>query len=272
MNKTVLLVGCGNMGYALLKGWIDKAIIAKTSVYVVEPTDANLKRAVDLGVHGIKDHSEIPEHFNPDLVILAVKPQHMAEVAPAYSKYSSKTTFLTIAAGLSVKFFEDIFGSDAAIVRCMPNTPAAIGQGVLVTYANKNVSTESYAFIEKLLTANGVVSSIHDEAQMHAVTGLSGSGPAYVFYLIEALTKAGISCGLSEKTATLLAKQTVKGAGMLACENDDVTPEVLRQRVTSPNGTTAAGLAVLMKDGTFERQITETVKAATERSKELANN
>ncbi|MHC5305719.1 pyrroline-5-carboxylate reductase [Bartonella sp. LJL80] len=268
MSDTLVLVGCGNMGFAMLKGWIDKKVVSASSVYVVEPTDALRSRAETLGVHVAAGAQELPQGLKPGLIVFAVKPQVMGKVAPDYAKYADTSAYLSVAAGLSIAFFENILGNQAAIIRCMPNTPAAIGEGMLVICPNSHVSDQSHVFVRKLLAANGAVADVEHESQMDAVTGLSGSGPAYVFHMIEALTQAGVDVGLPEKTAALLAMQTVKGAGALAAASD-VSPTTLREQVTSPNGTTAAGLAVLMDDKKLEKLICAAVKAATERSIEL---
>jgi pyrroline-5-carboxylate reductase len=164
--------------------------------------------------------------------------------------------------------FEEILGERAPIVRCMPNTPAAIGKGMMVTFANGRVSDDTRKFVADLLSASGEVASIDDESLMDAVTAVSGSGPAYIFHFIECLTAAAESAGLPTETAKLLAMQTVYGAASLAAESGE-EPGVLRQQVTSPNGTTAAALAVLMGEGRLKRLVTEAVEAARLRSIEL---
>ena len=267
MAQTVVLAGCGNMGFAMLKGWLNSGKLAASDVYVVEPNQPLRERAAGAGVTVAADADALPAGLTPSLVIFAVKPQVMRDVVPQYKKFPG-ATFLSIAAGTGVKVFEDILGADAAIVRCMPNTPAAIGKGMMVTFANANVGADAQAFVADLLSASGKVASINDEALMDAVTAVSGSGPAYVFHFIECLTDAGEAAGLPRETAALLAMQTVYGAGALAAASDE-TPGKLREQVTSPNGTTAAALGVLMGDDRLKTLVTEAVEAARKRSVEL---
>jgi pyrroline-5-carboxylate reductase len=201
--------------------------------------------------------------------VLAVKPQVIREVTAGYRRFGDgRTTFLSIAAGTAVATFEEILGERAPIIRCMPNTPAAIGKGMMVTFANERVSDNARKFVADLLSASGRVASIDDESLMDTVTAVSGSGPAYIFHFIECLTAAAESAGLPTETAKLLAMQTVYGAASLAAESRE-DPGVLRQQVTSPNGTTAAALAVLMGEDRLKRLLTEAVEAARLRSIEL---
>ncbi len=268
MQDTVILVGCGNMGYAMLKGWLDSGVLKAGYVHVVEPTDALRERAASAGVHAYADVQALPENLHPRMVLVAVKPQVMANVLPAYKRFAPASTFVSVAAGIPVALFESHLGKDAAVMRCMPNTPAAIGKGMLVTFRNANVTNENEAFVARLLETSGKVASVNDEALMDAVTAVSGSGPAYVFHFIEALTDAGITAGLPHETAALLAMQTVMGAGALADTSTD-SPSRLREQVTSPNGTTAAALEVLMGSDRLKKLIAEAVEAARKRSVEL---
>jgi len=190
-------------------------------------------------------------------------------VVPAYRRFvHANTTFLSVAAGTGIKVFEDILGAGTAVIRCMPNTPAAIGKGMMVTCSNAAVSADTAAFVAELLAASGEVATVDDESLMDAVTAVSGSGPAYVFHFIECLTEAGVAAGLPEETAKRLAMQTVYGAASLASDSAD-PPGRLREQVTSPNGTTAAALAVLMGDGRLKTLVGEAVEAARKRSVEL---
>lgn len=269
MSVLVVLVGCGNMGHAMLSGWLKSAKLNPHEVFVVEPNEALRARAGQMGVATGPDAAALPDGVAPKLVIFAVKPQVMRDVVPAYSRFASAdTTYLSIAAGTRVKVFEDILGSTASIVRCMPNTPAAIGKGMMVTFANAYVSKDAQAFVDDLLSASGAVAAIDDENLMDAVTAVSGSGPAYVFHFIECLTAAGEAAGLASDTAKLLAMQTVYGAAGLARESSE-TPTRLREQVTSPNGTTAAALAVLMGGNRLEALVTDAVEAARKRGAEL---
>ncbi|MHB2267062.1 pyrroline-5-carboxylate reductase [Aliihoeflea sp. PC F10.4] len=267
MEIRVVLVGCGNMGHAMLSGWLSAGRLQASEVAVVEPNAALRERAGKAGVQAHETEDALGD-IAPDLVIFAVKPQVMSEVVPAYRRFSPAATFLSIAAGTPIATFETLLGADAAIVRCMPNTPAAIGKGMMVTVANGNVPEASKMFVAELLSASGEVAEITDERLMDAVTAVSGSGPAYVFHFIECLTKAGEAAGLPADTAKLLAMQTVYGAGCLAVQSDE-EPGELRRQVTSPNGTTAAALAVFMDEGRLEKLVTEAVDAARARSEEL---
>jgi pyrroline-5-carboxylate reductase len=175
---------------------------------------------------------------------------------------------VSIAAGTGTKVFEELLGPSAAVIRCMPNTPAAIGKGMMVMVSNTRVSSQAKDFVADLLSASGKVATIDDEALMDAVTAVSGSGPAYIFHFIEALTVASERAGLPAETARLLAMQTVYGAAALAAESGE-DPGALRRQVTSPNGTTAAALGVLMGDDRLTKLLTEAVEAARLRSIEL---
>lgn len=265
----VLLVGCGNMGHAMLSGWIGSGRLDAGEVTVVEP-DADLrKRARELGVATFGKAEDLPVRLKPRLVIMAVKPQVMGEVLPLYRGYADTgSAFLSIAAGTRIELFERLLGKAVPVVRCMPNTPAAIGQGMMVTAANRHVDAALAAFVRDLLSASGTVTSVADESLMDAVTAVSGSGPAYVFHFIECLVAAAVEAGLPEETAGLLAVQTVFGAAMLAKESGE-TPEALRRQVTSPGGTTAAALGVFMAEDRLGRLVAEAVLAAKRRAEEL---
>lgn len=269
MTTRVLLAGCGNMGFAMLQGWLKSGLVKGSDTCIVEPVVELRRRAADLGSDVANDVRDLPASLEPELVIFAVKPQVIREVVPHYKRFvSGSTTFLSIAAGTKLATFEDILGSEVPIVRCMPNTPAAIGKGMMVTFANGRVRTGAMDFINELLAASGEVAAIPTEDLMDAVTAISGSGPAYVFHFIEALTAAGEKAGLPTSTAKLLAMQTVYGAGALAAESSE-EPGTLRQQVTSPNGTTAAALAVLMGEDRLKNLVTDAVEAARLRSIEL---
>lgn len=239
------------MGSALLKGW------ARPGTLVVEPNDPghlpNIEAAGDIA---------------PELVVFAVKPQQLADVVPAYAKFKS-ATFLSIAAGKTIAGFEAMLGQGAAIIRCMPNTPAAIGKGISVAVANKNVTAEGRRLADTALKAGGMVEWVEDERLLDAVTALSGSGPAYVFHLVEVMAKAGEAMGLASDLAMKLARQTVIGSGHLLEQSPDAA-SALREAVTSPGGTTAAALDILMGQERLQNLMTEALKAAQARSKELA--
>ena len=269
MNETILLVGCGKMGGALLRGWLERDV-DPTGVHVVDPADESRSLAGELGVCYADSTEALPPDVNPRVVVFAVKPQITDNVVPAYSDFAGPdTVFLSIAAGRTIAYFEERLGDQAAVVRTMPNTPAAIGRGISVACANLRVSPESRAICDLLLGAVGDVAWIDDEGLLDAVTATSGSGPAYVFLLIECLAEAGVEAGLPADLAMQLAQATVAGAGELARQSEDPASE-LRQNVTSPGGTTAAALEVLMADDGLGQLLTRAVAAATQRSRELA--
>lgn len=266
MAGRLLLVGCGKMGGALLQGWLAGGTRAQ-DVVVVEPSG-------DGGRFGqspprfVDSADAVPDDFAPDIVILAVKPQMMDEVVPAYARFvRPDTVFLSIAAGKTIGYFEGKLGAGAAIVRAMPNTPAAVGRGITTACANTHVGDSQRAACQSLLEAVGEVGWVEDEALMDAVTGLSGSGPAYVFHLVECLAGAGRAQGLDPELAMRLARATVSGAGELLRQSDE-SAEDLREAVTSPGGTTQAGLEVLMAE--LGPLLERTVAAAAQRSRELA--
>lgn len=262
-QQGLVLLGCGKMGSALLAGWLDRGL-DPGAVHVVEPNPS-----VWLSGTGVALNGPLPPH--PAIVLIAVKPQMMGAALPVIASMGGgRTLFLSIAAGTTIAAFEAVFGDDSPVVRAMPNTPAAVGQGITAMIGNGVVTADQMDMAEALLSAVGQVVRLDLEAQMDAVTGLSGSGPAYVFHLIDCLADAGVAQGLPRALAMQLAKATVAGSGALAAQSDD-TPTQLRVNVTSPNGTTQAGLAVLMDAATgLPPLIAATVAAATARSKELA--
>ncbi|MCR4266797.1 pyrroline-5-carboxylate reductase [Nitratireductor sp. ZSWI3] len=266
MGKSVILVGCGNMGYAMLKGWMAAGKLASSDATVVEPNADLRERAAKLGVTVAQSADELAD--GADFIVFAVKPQAIRDVAPAYARFTGKATFVSVLAGTGTATYEEILGRHAAVMRCMPNTPAAIGKGMMVLFCNRNVTEEAQRFSADLLAASGAVTSIDNEELMDAVTAVSGSGPAYVFHFIECLTAAGEKAGLPRDTAKLLAMQTVYGAASLAKESSE-EPGRLREQVTSPNGTTAAALSVLMGGNRLLDLVTDAVAAAKKRSIEL---
>lgn len=268
MNQTLLLVGCGKMGGALLKGWLD-GVLSPANVTVIEPFAAEAVRDT-YKVAVVDDLGALGEDYSPDIVVFAVKPQGMADIVPSYARFVRPgTLFLSIAAGRPISFLAERLGGDAAIVRSMPNTPAAVGRGITVGCPNAHVTPEQKAVAQTLLESVGEVGWVADEALIDAVTAVSGSGPAYVFLLIECLGAAGVKAGLDPELAARLALATVAGSGELARLSDDSASQ-LRENVTSPGGTTAAALAVLMADDGLGALMTRAVMAAADRSRELA--
>ncbi len=270
MPAPIILAGGGKMGGAMLAGWLARGV-EPSSVVVVEPdADTATLLAERHGVAVVGDASEIGADVRPRAVVLAVKPQVMHSLTPAYTRFvEARPVFLSIAAGRTIASFEERLGSEAAIVRAMPNTPAAIGRGITVARANDRVTSAQRTACTELLEAVGEVAWVEDEALMDAVTAVSGSGPAYVFLLAECLAEAGEEAGLPADLAERLASATVSGAGELLHRSDD-PPAHHRHAVTSPGGTTAAALEVLMGTDGLRSLMTAAVAAAVRRSRELA--
>ncbi len=261
----ILLVGCGRMGGALLDGWLDQGL-TPSSIIIVEPG----RIPVPDGALQISEAMELQRDFTPDVVMLAVKPQVMAEVLPPYCRFAATSLFLSIAAGRTIASFEKALGKDAAVVRAMPNTPAAVRRGITVASANRNVTASQRRIAGDLLSAVGAIDWVEDEGLIDAVTAVSGSGPAYVFYLVEAMAQAGISAGLSPDLAMKLARATVAGSGEMLHRSADPASR-LRENVTSPGGTTAAALQVLMAKDGLAPLMEKAIAAAATRSRELAS-
>lgn len=254
--RGLVLVGCGKMGGAMLKGWLAGGLDA-ASVTVIDPNLAPEWQDKGLNVNG-----NLPS--DPAVVVLAVKPQMMGDALGQMPDLSDALV-ISVAAGTTIATFEKAFPG-APIVRVMPNTPAAIGKGISAMVGNAATTPAHLDLTQALMRAVGRVVRLDSEDQMDAVTGLSGSGPAYVFHMIEAMAKAGQAQGLPADMALELARMTVAGAGALAVDADE-DPAVLRRNVTSPNGTTAAGLDVLMQE--LPDLMERTVTAATERGRAL---
>jgi len=264
----IVLVGGGKMGGALLSGWCDSGVNA-AQIFAVEPDDSTRQRLASLGVTAVADRASLTLSKPPALVLFAVKPQVMPKILPEYAGIGDNGTLhLSIAAGCRLSLLEDALG-DIAAVRAMPNTPAAIGHGMTVACPNGRVDAAQREMADHLLSAVGDVAWVTDEALMDPVTAVSGSGPAYVFLLIEALAAGGVSAGLPPELAMRLAKATVEGAGALAASAQE-PPDQLRVNVTSPGGTTAAALDVLMADDGLPALMQRAVHAATARSRALA--
>jgi len=261
----LLLVGAGKMGQAMLEGWLARGL-APNKLIVLEPQPADNVRA--LTARGVA--------FNPAstpkaaAIVIAVKPQTApAAVPPLLPQVASGTLVLSIMAGRTLGFLRANLPAGTALVRAMPNTPAAIGRGITVACASAEVTGAQRDLATDLLAAIGSVEWVEDEGLMDAVTALSGSGPAYIFLLAEAMAKAGIAAGLPPALARQLARETVAGSGELL-HRSPLDAATLRQNVTSPGGTTAAALEVLMGPAGFDRLLTDAIAAATRRSRELA--
>ena len=266
ISGNLFLVGAGKMGSAMLDGWLNSCLKAE-QVTILDPGLPETQTSVRKN-QGVRVNPD--EAGKADILLLAVKPQIMEKVLKTCGAYIKPDTLVvSVAAGIPVAYFEAFFGPSQPIIRCMPNTPAAVGKGMTVLFGNAPVGQNHRSIAQTLLSAVGDTAWIETEEQMDAVTGLSGSGPAYVFHMIEAMTEAGIMEGLPADLARQLARTTVAGAGALVMESGEEAA-ILRENVTSPNGTTAAGLAVLMNnDNGLPPLMKATVKAAADRSREL---
>jgi pyrroline-5-carboxylate reductase len=269
-EPAILLVGGGKMGVALLQGWLS-AGIAPAGIFVQEPSPSGELLAIATG-SGINVAAKPDMPNPPAAVVLAIKPQIMTDALPLLRDVAGpNTVFLSIAAGYSVDRLGALLAEDTAIIRAMPNTPAAIGCGISVAFAGSGVTDAQARLCEDLLAAVGDVLWIDDEGKMDAVTALSGSGPAYVFLLTEAMAAAGVLAGLDTGLAKKLATATVAGAGELL-RRSDIDASQLRANVTSPGGTTAAALKVLMaEENGMEKLLARAIAAAASRSRELAS-
>lgn len=267
-SGAVLLIGAGRMGGALIKGWL--AAKSFSSIHVVEPQASEAIRALaDSGA--ITLHRAVEANRLPPLeaVVLATKPQILkgqTELLAALSKTGA--IVLSIAAGITTNFLRAGLASGSRLVRAMPNTPGAIGQGITVLYGDAALAPSDRALAERLTSALGETLWLQDEALMDAVTAVSGSGPAYVFLMAEALAEAGRAQGLDAATAERLARATISGAGALLSADPRAASE-LRKEVTSPGGTTEAALRVLMAQEGLADLMRRAITAATERGKEL---
>jgi pyrroline-5-carboxylate reductase len=261
--RGMVLLGCGKMGSAMLAGWLGRGL-PPGAVWVIDPQPSDW-------VKGTGVHVNVGVPPSPAIALIAVKPQMMGTALPVMAALGNgETLFVTVAAGTPIATYEAVLGAETPVIRAMPNTPAAIGRGITAIVGNARASAAQMDLAEALLSAVGQVVRLESEAQMDAVTAVSGSGPAYVFHLIETLAAAGEAEGLSAELSLQLARATVAGAGALAEESDE-GPGELRRNVTSPNGTTQAALEVLMDEETgFPALMRRAVARAAERSRELA--
>ena len=269
LSGPLVLVGAGNMGGALLKGWLAGGLDPALVVALDPAPPASMARL--LASHGIACLATPPRlERAPDVILLAVKPQLMDQVVPGVAALAGPgTVVLSVAAGRTIASLARHFAPGTAIVRSIPNTPASVGRGITAVFANATVTPAQRALCDRLLAAVGAVTWVDAERLIDAATAVSGSGPAYVFLLAECLAEAGRQAGLPAEIATQLARATVAGAGELLYQSD-LGASTLRQNVTSPAGTTAAALAVLMAEGGLQQLMTRAVAAADQRARELA--
>jgi pyrroline-5-carboxylate reductase len=263
-HAPILLLGGGRMGAAMLTGWRKQALAPSI---VVDPAPAAAALAGD-GVQVVASLDAIPAGFNPAVIVLAVKPQVAAEALPGVARFAGSALVVTIMAGRTIDGVQALTQA-SAVVRAMPNTPAAIGQGFTAAFAGPGVSEQQRTLCEALLRAIGDVAWVDAEAQLDAVTATSGGGPAYVFLLTELLADAAIEQGLPPALAHRLARATVAGSGAwLAASDED--PAAMRRAVTSPGGTTEQALAVLMAPDAWPAAMSRAIAAATARSRALS--
>ena len=268
LKGTLVLVGCGKMGSAMLEGWLSRGINA-SQIAVLEPMPSLELRAL-LSKHVVQLNPSPASIQDAEVVILAIKPQMMAEVLPSLlPMMTTKPLVLSIAAGKTIASFEAAMGKGTSIIRTMPNMPAAIGRGITAMVGNASVTSAQMKLAEELLTITGEVVRVDNEAAIDLVTAVSGSGPAYVFLLAETLAAAGEKAGLPKELAVRLARATVAGSGELMRQSG-IDAAILRQNVTSPNGTTHAALKVLMAKDGLQQLMNRAVEAAALRSQELA--
>jgi pyrroline-5-carboxylate reductase len=265
LKGTIALAGAGKMGGAMLTGWLAGGLDARR-VVVIEPMPSDEMKA--LAAKGIRLNPSANDTGTVETLVVAVKPQSFREAGAALKPFAGPNTLVvSIMAGATIASISEVCGG--AVVRAMPNTPAAIGRGITVAVAANNVSAAQRAVADALLRAIGAVEWVDDETLMDAVTAVSGSGPAYVFLLAEELARAGVEAGLPTELATRLARETVAGSGELL-RRSEASSATLRQNVTSPGGTTAAALEVLMGTEGMQPLMIRAIAAATKRSRELA--
>jgi pyrroline-5-carboxylate reductase len=265
ISGTIVLAGAGKMGGAMLTGWLSQGLDAKR-VAVIEPYPSAEISA--LAPKGVRLNPAAKQIGAADTLVVALKPQSFREAGPDLKRFAGPATLVvSIMAGMPIAAIAQACGG--SVVRAMPNTPAAIGRGITVAVAANNVSAAQRGVADALLRATGSVEWVDDESLMDAVTAVSGSGPAYIFLLAEELARAGVAAGLPQELATKLARETVAGSGELLRRSSEASA-TLRQNVTSPGGTTAAALEVLMGPDGLQSLMTRAVAAATKRSRELA--
>ena len=263
------LVGAGSMGGALFKCWLSSGILDHANSAVIDPGITPEMEAL-CNDNGVKVNPDI-DGIKAEIIVIAVKPQLADKVLPAYSKIAAERAFLSVMAGTSIALLEDILGPNARTIRAMPNLPAAIGEGMAGLFASKSASARDRDLAEALMNAAGASVWVREEQQIDMVTAISGSGPAYIFLLTEALMEAGENLGLPAETAESLARQMVIGAGAYL-KSEKASAADLRNAVTSPGGTTAAAIKIFDGDDKALRKLVdEAVKAAFKRAGELRN-
>jgi pyrroline-5-carboxylate reductase len=270
IQNSILIVGCGKMGTALVKGWLGNGLNI-LNIKIIEVNDhQKIKEEInnfDISIY--QDITELSDDYIPDIIVFAIKPQIASNIVPLYSKFiQSGPLILSIMGGVSTILLKKYLGNDASVVRAMPNTPASIGKGISIIYSDNDIKGYQKEICQELLNAVGVSEWISIEEEMDAVTAISGSGPAYVFFLCEAMTNAGIELGLSRSLSEKLSRATISGSGALLSETIN-SANKLRTDVTSPGGTTEAAIEELKKNNLFKKLVLSAIKKAHDRSKEL---
>lgn len=263
--KNLLLIGCGNMGSALLARWSNSRLGHVSEFMVVDPTPIHTSKIISQ----VKQLSELPKNYSPSIIVLAVKPNQLDEVLPTLKKqFGATTTYLSIAAGKTLSYYEHHLGAKASIVRAMPNTPAMIGEGMTALVGNNALTYEGRTTANELMEAVGEAIWLDDEKLMDVVTAISGSGPAYFFSFMAHMVEAAVAHGLSPQTAETLVKQTALGASALALDSDKGLCDLIKN-VTSKGGTTEAALGAFNHNDSFNKLVVEAVQAAINKAKSM---
>lgn len=266
-NKKISFIGGGNMAQALISGLLAKGILPEY-ITVSDPNPDNREQMQAKGINTIDSAKNPLDALMADVVVLAVKPQIMADVLADFSQVLDKQLIISVAAGLSTDSLTKMLNGYQNIVRAMPNTPAMVQAGATGLYATDSIDEQEKQLTTELMGASGLVIWVDDEEQLHAVTAVSGSAPAYFFYFIESVIQGGIDLGLSQEQASALAMQTALGAAKMSISSDD-TPEQLRHKVMSPGGTTEAAVHSLQADKVNEL-IGKAMQACVKRSREMS--
>ena len=267
-NKKISFIGGGNMAQALISGLVSCGI-KPSLITVAEPNSDAREQLAAKGLNTVDPTTDAKAAvIDADIVVLAVKPQVMKAVVSDFADVLDKQLVISVAAGLSTEILSDMLGGYGNIVRAMPNTPAMIQMGATGLYGTDDISAEQKQLATAVMEASGLVMWVENEEHMHAVTAVSGSAPAYMFYIIEAMVDGAVALGLDKEQASALAMQTMVGAAKMAMDSDDA-PAELRRKVTSPNGTTQAAIES-MQANDIGRQISEAMQACYDRSQALS--
>lgn len=267
-NKKISFIGGGNMAQALISGLVSCGV-KPSLITVADPSSEAREQLAAKGLNTVDPTTDAKAAvIDADIVVLAVKPQVMKAVVSGFADALDKQLVISVAAGLSTEILSGMLGGYDNIVRAMPNTPAMIQMGATGLYGTDNISVEQKQLATAVMEASGLVMWVEDEAHMHAVTAVSGSAPAYMFYFIEAMVDGAVALGLDKEQASALAMQTMLGAAKMAMDSDDA-PAELRRKVTSPNGTTQAAIES-MQANDISRQISEAMQACYDRSQALS--